>query len=123
MRSGDAYGMAFQIRDDVAGIWSSVDETGKTVASDIARRKLTFPVVWALAQPSSPARAIIADAYASEEPLDDGRVERIVDALDAIGARQAATEAAAEHRAVLENHTNVELREYLSSTLGLTAAR
>ena len=53
---GRAYGMAFQIRDDVAGIWSSVDETGKTVASDIARRKWTFPVVWAIAQPPSAAR-------------------------------------------------------------------
>jgi geranylgeranyl diphosphate synthase type I len=120
---GRAYGMAFQIRDDVAGIWSSVDETGKTVASDIARRKLTFPVVWAIAQPASPARAVIAGAYASDDPLDDDRVGRIVDALDAIGARRAATEAAAEHLAVLENHTNAELREYLSSTLGLAAAR
>lgn len=120
---GRAYGMAFQIRDDVAGIWSSVDETGKTVAGDIARRKWTFPVVWAIAQPPSPARTVIAHAYAGAGALDRETVGRIVEALDAIGARAAATEAAAEHLAVLENHRNVELREYLSSTLGLTAAR
>ena len=120
---GRAYGMAFQIRDDVAGIWSSVDETGKTVASDIARRKWTFPVVWAIAQPPSPARTVIAQAYARAGALDRETVGRIVEALDAIGARAAAGEAAAEHLAVLENHQNVELREYLSSTLGLTAAR
>ncbi len=60
---GRAYGMAFQIRDDVAGIWSTVDETGKIATSDIARRKWTFPVVWAIAQPPSPARTAVADAY------------------------------------------------------------
>lgn len=120
---GRAYGMAFQIRDDVAGIWSSVDETGKTVASDIARRKWTFPVVWAIAQPPSPARRAIAEAYVRGDALDGPAVGRIVEALDAAGARQAATEAAAEHLAVLENHPNSELRDYLSSTLGLTTAR
>jgi geranylgeranyl diphosphate synthase type I len=120
---GRAYGMAFQIRDDVAGIWASVDETGKTVASDIARRKWTFPVVWAIAQPASPARGVIADAYARGDALDGATVGRIVESLDAVGARQAATEAAAEHLAVLENHPNPELRDYLSSTLGLTTAR
>lgn len=120
---GRAYGMAFQIRDDVAGIWSSVDETGKTVASDIARRKWTFPVVWAIAQTPSAARTIVADAYARGESLDGRTVERIVDALDSLGARAAATDAAAEHLAVVENHPNAELREFLSATLGLTAAR
>ncbi len=120
---GRAYGMAFQIRDDVAGIWSSVDETGKTVASDIARRKWTFPVVWAIAQPPSPARSAIADAYARGEALDASTVEGIVEALEAIDARRAAADAAAEHLAVLENHPHSELRDYLSSTLGLTTAR
>ena len=74
--------MAFEIRDDVAGIWSSVDETGKTVASHIARRKWTFPVVWAIAQPSSTPRTAWLEAYARADSLDVATVERIVDALD-----------------------------------------
>ncbi len=119
---GRAYGMAFQIRDDVAGIWSSVDETGKTVASDIARRKWTFPVVWAIAQSPSAARTVVADAYARGDSLDAAMVERIVGALDSLGARQAATEAAAQHLAVVEGHPNRELREFLCGTLGLAAA-
>ena len=120
---GRAYGMVFQIRDDVSGIWSSVDETGKTVASDIARRKWTFPVVWAIAQPPSEARATVAAAYASGGSLDAAAVERTVAALDLLRAREAATEAAAKHLAVLESHPNRELREFLTSTLGLAAAR
>jgi geranylgeranyl diphosphate synthase, type I len=120
---GRAYGMAFQIRDDVAGIWSSVDETGKTVAGDIARRKWTFPVVWAISQPPSEARSTVAAAYARGESLDAATVEGTVAALDSLGARSAATEAAAEHLAVLESHPNRELREFLTGTLGLAAAR
>ena len=120
---GRAYGMAFQIRDDVAGIWSSVDETGKTVAGDIARRKWTFPVVWAIAQRPSPARTVVADAYAGGDAIDSARVARVVEALDALGARAAAAEAVAAHLDVLENHPKRELREYLLSTLGLAAAR
>jgi geranylgeranyl diphosphate synthase, type I len=120
---GRAYGMAFQIRDDVAGIWSSVDETGKTVASDIARRKWTFPVVWAIAQAPSNARTVVAEAYASGNSLDASTVERIVASLDALRAREAATQAAAEHLAIVESHPNRELREFLAGTLGLVAAR
>jgi geranylgeranyl diphosphate synthase type I len=119
---GRAYGMAFQIRDDVAGIWSSVDETGKTVASDIARRKWTFPVVWAIAQPPSPARAVVVEAYSRGGSLDAVTIDGIVTALNTLGAREAAAEAAAEHLAVLESHQNRELREFLTGTLGLAAA-
>lgn len=119
---GRAYGMAFQIRDDVAGIWSTLDETGKTAGSDIARRKWTFPVVWAIAQPPSPARSAVAQAYARGSLLDGEAVRRVVEALDELGAREAATQTAAEHVAVIERHPNRELREFLAGTLGLAAA-
>lgn len=121
--AGRAYGMAFQIRDDVSGIWSSVDETGKVTGSDVARRKWTFPVVWAIAQAPSPARDAIADAYALARPLSDGEVARVIAALDELGAREAARSAAAEHVAVIEHHPNAELRDFLLRTLDLAAAR
>ena len=79
--------------------------------------------MWAIAQAPSAARATVADAYAHGDPLDAATVDRVVAALDALGARDAATEAAAEHLAVLENHPNRELCEFLCSTLGLAAAR
>jgi geranylgeranyl diphosphate synthase, type I len=120
---GRAYGMAFQIRDDVSGIWSSVDETGKITGSDVARRKWTFPVVWAVAQPRSTARDAVAGAYASMRPLEAPEVERVIAALDELGAREAARSAAAEHVAVIERHGNGELREFLLRTLDLAAAR
>jgi geranylgeranyl diphosphate synthase type I len=120
---GRAYGMAFQIRDDVSGIWSSVDETGKVTGSDVARRKWTFPVVWAIAQPRSPARDAVADAYALARPLDALEVERVVAALDELGAREAARRSAAEHVAVIERHPNGEFGEFLLRTLDLAGVR
>jgi len=120
---GRSYGMAFQIRDDVAGIWSTVGETGKIAASDIFRRKWTFPVVWAITQEPSAARRVIADAYALGNPLDAATVGRIVEALDDLGAKEAAQSAAAEHLSVIEACANDELREFLLATLGLAAAR
>ena len=99
-----------------------VDETGKTAAGDIARRKWTFPVVWAIGQPPSAARSAVADAYASGlalEPLPS--IARVVDALDGLGAREAAQRAAAEHLAVIERRPNAEFREFLLNSLGLAA--
>jgi geranylgeranyl diphosphate synthase type I len=83
---GRAYGRAFQIRDDVRGI-----------VSDVARRKWSFPVVWALAGTDSDARRAIATRYARCVPLDGPDVTAIVAALDELGAR-AAAEAACEQQ-------------------------
>jgi geranylgeranyl diphosphate synthase type I len=114
---GRAYGMAFQIRDDLLGIWASVDMTGKVVGNDLARRKWTFPVVWALAQPDSPAREVISSAYRSDRVLDPAELERLVLALEEVGAKEASMRAVAEPMAVVERHPNRALRDYLLGTL------
>ncbi len=114
---GRAYGKAFQVRDDLLGIWASTDRTGKSVAGDLMRRKWSFPVVWALARPPSPAREVIAAAYRSQKPLDTAEVQAVVAALEELGAREAATRAVAEPMAVVERHPNRALRDYLLETL------
>jgi geranylgeranyl diphosphate synthase, type I len=117
---GRAYGLAFQIRDDMSGIWSTLAQTGKMSGIDIARRKWTFPVVWAISRPPSAARDAVAGAYALGRPLDEAEVERVIAALDSLGAREATLAAAAEHVAVIERHPNRELREFLLQTLDLS---
>lgn len=100
--AGIAFGMAFQIRDDVQGIWGDATATGKTAAHDVARRKWTFPVVWALGSASSVARSTIATAYARGGAIEPEEVLRVVAALGELGAREAADRAAAEHLRVIE---------------------
>lgn len=90
---GRAYGRAFQIRDDVLGTWGSREETGKTRSADIAHRKWTHPIVWALAGPPSAARAVIAASYARAEALAAADVAAVIDALDTLGARSASEDA------------------------------
>lgn len=118
---GRAYGMAFQILDDVMGIWGSLERTGKVTGNDIARRKWTFPVVWALAQPPSAARERIAAAYAGSQ-IDGATVSSVIESLDELGARQAAQAAIAEHLDVVERHPTASVRDFLLSSLEYSRA-
>jgi geranylgeranyl diphosphate synthase type I len=92
-RLGRAYGLAFQIRDDVLGTWGAPSVTGKPSGADIARRKWSFPVVWALATPPSPDRDVVARAYARNARLDPRGVGDVIAALERLGARDAADDA------------------------------
>ncbi len=114
---GAAYGRAFQIRDDMLGIWASADATGKTRGNDIARRKWTFPVVWALNGPDSPARRVVAGAYAAGGAIAAAQVPAVIAALDELGAREAADRATAENLAVVERHEKSGVREFLLASL------
>jgi geranylgeranyl diphosphate synthase, type I len=91
---GCAYGTAFQIEDDVLGIWGDSVATGKPCGADLAKRKWTFPVVWALGSAPSAARETIAAAYAPETELGPDQVGATLRALEQLGAREAALRAA-----------------------------
>ena len=50
-KAGENVGLAFQIKDDMLGIWGDEKLTGKPFASDVHRKKKSLPVVIALAGP------------------------------------------------------------------------
>jgi len=99
---GEAFGMAFQVRDDLLGIWGAEGATGKRVAGDIARRKWSYPIVWALACPDSPPRTVVARAYASGRALNPLEAAAVRAALDELGAEAASRRALDERIAVLQ---------------------
>ena len=41
-------GLAYQIRDDILGIWGNQEKTGKSNLSDILSRKKTLPIIYGL---------------------------------------------------------------------------
>jgi geranylgeranyl diphosphate synthase, type I len=90
---GRAYGRAFQIRDDVLGTWGVSAVTGKPSGADVARRKWSFPIAWALGRQSSPDREIVARAYAPTNCVEQRDVCEVIAALERLGAREAADEA------------------------------
>ena len=94
---GRDLGFAFQIRDDVLGIWGDVRKTGKPVGSDIRRRKKTFPIVYALEKADGSARAQMTYAF-SGEVADDDRVDTVLGILEGVDARSQAQGMAEEYR-------------------------
>ncbi len=115
---GREYGIAFQIRDDVLGIWGDEAATGKRVAGDLARRKWSFPIVWALSQPASPARSIVATMYASGRSLDRDEVEAVRNALDELAARPACERAIAQRLDTLQRFGDNDLYRFAADSLG-----
>jgi geranylgeranyl diphosphate synthase type I len=92
---GRALGLAFQIEDDVLGIWGDPAVTGKPFAADLYRRKLSLPVIHALT--TSPDKAFLMSLYA-QPALDSDSVRQALAILDAAGSRvYAETTTAAYH--------------------------
>ena len=65
---GDALGVAFQMVDDLLDYWGS-EATGKNVGDDFRERKLTLPVIKAVAQADAEERAFW------KRPIEKGRQE------------------------------------------------
>lgn len=79
-------GIAFQIHDDILGIWGDSEVTGKSAATDIVSRKKSLPVLYALAK-----NAELTTVYTREQ-FGDSDVVEAVHLLDAVGARDYARE-------------------------------
>lgn len=63
---GENLGRAFQIHDDINGIWGQEELTGKQAYTDLVRRKKTFPVVSAMNNASGRDRETLRQFYAGE---------------------------------------------------------
>lgn len=64
---GREAGLAFQLIDDVIGIWGDPGHTGKPARADLAARKKSLPVVAALAS-GTPAATELAELYGRPSP-------------------------------------------------------
>src|SRR5256885_3294266 len=83
---GRELGLAFQMQDDILGIWGDEALTGKSAASDIAARKKTLPVLLAMTCADRAARDRLRTLYAQRNGDDDGP-QAIMAALDGSHAR------------------------------------
>lgn len=88
-RFGRSLGLAFQVQDDLLGVWGLEEDTGKPGA-DIRDRKKSFPVVYALESAETADRMRLADLYRVPE-LGEPEVAEVLAILDRCGARAATT--------------------------------
>ncbi len=79
-------GIAFQIRDDILGIWGDAAVLGKSISTDILSRKKSLPILHGLAQ-SAELRALY-----TKEPFGEADVEPVVQMLDDLRALEYARE-------------------------------
>ena len=83
---GRQIGLAFQLIDDLLGIWGDPEVTGKPVGSDLTALKKSLPVVAALTSGTA-AGAELGALYGAGRPLLGGAVDRAADLVQRAGGR------------------------------------
>nr|WP_253851709.1 polyprenyl synthetase family protein [Mycobacterium sp. 1423905.2] len=86
-RYGAAVGEAFQLRDDILGVFGAPAVTGKPCAGDLRERKATSVVVAAQERADAATRRQLAVLMATDD-LDDEALERWKSLIEATGAVQ-----------------------------------
>jgi geranylgeranyl diphosphate synthase type I len=88
---GRHLGLAFQVQDDMLGIWGDPAVTGKPSGDDLRAHKHTLPVLIGLG--ISPPFAASWEA----RPTDEATIASMASLLEDAGARRACEEKAGEH--------------------------
>ena len=83
---GDRLGLAFQLVDDLLGIWGEPAVTGKPVLSDLVARKKSVPVVRALTAGGT-ASDQLRELYATPGELSTGDLALAATLIEETGAR------------------------------------
>jgi geranylgeranyl diphosphate synthase type I len=82
---GKELGIAFQICDDILGIWATEESLGKSVG-DISERKKTLPVVYGLQNSKGKARKRLEELY-SQKSIKGEDITEVMRILDHLRAR------------------------------------
>ena len=88
---GLALGEAFQLRDDVLGVFGDPDRTGKPAGDDIREGKQTLLVALAMER-CDPQQAVLLRGALGDRDLSDEGVEQICDLIVATGSLDAVEE-------------------------------
>jgi octaprenyl-diphosphate synthase len=123
---GDALGIAFQIADDLLDYQGDAKATGKNVGDDFRERKLTLPVIKAVAQATDEERAFWTRTI-EKGRQQDGDLEQALALMAKYGTleatRQDALAWAAKARAALEALPDHDIRTMLSDLADYVVAR
>ncbi len=87
-RFGFNIGLAFQIQDDILGIWGDPTVTGKAAGNDLLRQKKSLPVLFALHHPQVGPQLQTLWNY----PIGSKQLPGVLSLLDQAGAQAYAQE-------------------------------
>jgi geranylgeranyl diphosphate synthase type I len=100
---GHHLGLAFQIVDDLLGIWGDSRTTGKPAGADLRSRKKSLPVVAALAS-GTRAGDDLAVLYHRNGPLTDAELAQTARLIEEAGGREWAEREADRQRRHASRH-------------------
>jgi len=83
---GRNLGMAFQMQDDLLGIWEKEEVTGKSPYTDIRDRKKTLPIIYALQKAEGEERERLLRVYGKAR-ISAKDIAQVLHILDSLGAR------------------------------------
>jgi len=83
---GETLGLAYQVQDDILGVWGDPRVTGKPAADDIRSKKKTLLVVHALAHGDARQVETLRRVYGQASPTE-AEVAEIMQILEETGAR------------------------------------
>lgn len=114
-------GLAFQMYDDILGIWGDPSVTGKPVGADIARGKKSLPILYSLARSEELGELMARGQLSPDE------VRRATELIQETGGREYTEQLALEHhtlaiaaldKANLREPAFTALRELAQALLG-----
>lgn len=111
---GRNIGLAFQVIDDILGIWGDETLIGKSTATDITTKKKTLPVLYGLEHNQA-----LRDLYAKTSETDQQFVTEVTQRLNQSGADTFANQKAAYYSETAVSH----LEAAQPSGTGYTALR
>lgn len=121
-------GIAFQIQDDILGVFGSEEKLGKPVGSDIAEGKITILVSKALSNASPSERKELLSILGKGESLRQEEIERFRSLITDLGAYRASQNMAREFieegkNALRNANISDESRTFLLGVADYMAAR
>jgi geranylgeranyl diphosphate synthase type I len=110
---GEDVGVAFQLVDDLLGIWGAPSVTGKPVLADLRARKKSLPVVAALSNAlgaDATAAEQLEESYVKPDTLDEDQLREVAELIERAGGRAwASAEARRRYDAARERLGRLDL--------------
>ncbi len=126
-RIGRAAGVAYQLRDDLLGVFGNEEVAGKSGSADLVEGKRTLPLVVAHRRASEADRWLLDTLHQDPNPMRVTRAREVVRRTGAatvtLGLIDRATARARRHLALLPDTGPLACKEELGALLGALSRR